>query len=468
MTNRNILICFILSLLCYLQFGFAYAVTKRATATAARPNDASDHTVDLKHFVLARILAEADAASNFVIAPQELLALYLQLHGTDKEIADATAAATSIPAVVPTVAAHTDQIENGDLYNQRAYDAVSNDADTDITGDSGMKEYAEFFNIAGNPITVSNTLYADAYNAKRFTRKLKNLQFVLNEESDEDDDKNTSRNNASGKCRNIDINAAAVIRTSNNNNNNNNAADHHNNNNKTNSNCNELINAVRINSRWAHNFQKRDTHKRQFYMPQLHTHAYLNAMRKDDIFLYGELTQLNASALELSLQRQQLKMLIILPHARSGLPRLLQRLSANVTLLDELCGMSRDAEQPTGAADATGYQRQHFQPTLVRVLLPKFQFSQRTVLDGIFQQLLNVTANVDLHWPSAWQVTQVVHFAVSEDGIGELEPSMVLFWNAFSSLRTKPLMFCVDHPFMFIVHNREGIQLLGHLAQLHE
>ncbi|XP_011208817.2 alaserpin [Bactrocera dorsalis] len=434
--------------------------TKHAPALAATTTDSSANATDLMHLLLAHILAEADAARNFVIAPQEMLELYLQLHGTVKEIA--TAAATQ-------------------------HGATSNEVTS--ADDSGMQEFEEFFHITGSPILVNNTLYADVYNAQRFTRKLKNLQFVLYNEGDEEESEepnkssdNTSIEDGDDKGRKIDNNDAAVASNSHTSNS---SSKHNKNKHNRNNNIavesskrNELINVVRINSRWAHNFQKRDTHKRQFYMPQTHTHAYLNAMRKDDIFLYGELPQLNASALELSLQRQQLKMLIILPQAKHGLPQLLRRLSANVTLLDDLCGLTGDTEDlgvaqqqqqqraaTTGAAD---HLRGRLESTLVRVFLPQFKFAQRTNLDGAFKQLLNATANVDLHWPSAWQVTQEAHFAVSEDGIGELEESMVLFWNAFSSLRSKPLMFCVDHPFFFIVYNRRGIQFLGHLAQLHE
>ncbi|XP_053963147.1 antichymotrypsin-2-like isoform X1 [Anastrepha ludens] len=439
MTSKIIFIYFLLSLLCCLNLTFTTATTERPAlagiaATVGSGTNATEHTVDLVHLVLERVLAEADATTNFVIAPQELLALYLQLHGTDKEIA---AAADSFSA------------------NENSFDPVRNEVEnTNSAGE--VQEYEELFNIPGSPILVSNTLYADVYNSKRFTRKLKNLQIVLHEESDEDDERTGSSGYGS------DNNNAAVARS---------RMAHNvcnNNNRNKNDNCNELINTVRINSRWAHNFQKRDTHKRQFYMPHTHTHAYLHAMRKDDIFPYAKLEEFNATALELSLQRQQLKMLLILPDARDGLPQLLQRLSANVKLLDELCGMTRDTEQPTRTVSIAGYERRYLEPTLVRVSLPKFQFSQHTALDGIFRQLLNATANVDLHWPSAWQVTQDVQFAVSEDGIGELKPSIVLFWNAFSSLRTKPLMFSVDHPFVFIVYNGKGIQLLGHLAQLHE
>uniref|UniRef100_A0A0A1WEH1 Antichymotrypsin-2 n=1 Tax=Zeugodacus cucurbitae TaxID=28588 RepID=A0A0A1WEH1_ZEUCU len=442
MYGKTAFIFFTVWLLCSTNQPLAFAaITTASSATNA---------TDLMHLLLAHILSEADAARNFVIAPQEALELYLQLHGTDKEIA--AAAATQ-------------------------YDAMSSNEVTSNSSDSGMQEFEEFFHITGSPIVVANTLYADAYNSQRFTRKLKNLQFVLHEESDEEraeEEHNKSTDDSSieddgdNKGRKIDNNveAAAVPANSN-------SKHKHNKNNKK---RNELINAVRINTRWAHNFQKRDTHKRQFYMPQTHTHAYLNAMRKDDIFLYGDLPQLNASALEFSLQRQQLKMLIILPHAKNGLPQLLRRLSGNVSLLHELCGLTNDTtdtddmQQQTATTTPNGgdHLRRHLESTLVRVFLPQFHFSQRTNLDGAFKQLLNATANVDLHWPSAWQVTQQAYFAVSEDGIGELEPSMVLFWNAFSSLRSKPLMFCVDHPFIFAIYNRRGIQLLGHLAQLHE
>lgn len=447
MFGRRLFTYFSLWLLCSSNLALALAVTTTAATTASSAN-----ATDLMHLLLAHILAEADAARNFVIAPQEMLELYLQLHGTDKEIA--TAAATQ-------------------------HDAASNEVTS--ANDSGMQQFEEFFHITGSPILVNNTLYADVYNAQRFTRKLKNLQFVLHEESDEESGAhNKSLDNTSiedgDKGRKIDNNDAAVARNSQASNSN---SKHNNNKSDKDSGCskrNELISVVRINSRWAHNFQKRDTHKRQFYMPQTHTHAYLNAMRKDDIFLYGELPQLNASALELSLQRQQLKMLIVLPHAKNGLPQLLQGLSANVTLLDDLCGLTGDTpnlgdaqqQQQTATTSAAGRLRRHLESTLVRVFLPQFKFSQRTNLDDAFKQLLNTTANVDLHWPSAWQVTQEAHFAVSEDGIGELQESMVLFWNAFSSLRSKPLMYCVDHPFFFIIYNRRGIQLLGHLAQLHE
>uniref|UniRef100_W8BNH5 Putative serpin-like protein MM2675 n=1 Tax=Ceratitis capitata TaxID=7213 RepID=W8BNH5_CERCA len=458
-------ICLIYIPLCLLPGSnpaFALGSSKGATPPAASNANATD----LMHLILAHMLSEADAAHNFVIAPQEILELYLQLHGTDKEIA----------------AMHT-AADAAEQQDGRPSDEVSASTSVSVSNDSSTEEFDEFFPTTRSTIVVSNTLYADVYNTQRFTRKLKNLQFVLlAEESAEntadgenDGETKTNKSAESSKSneydKNIDNNDAALGVTSKVHNNKSSKNNANNKINNRNNKRNELINAVRINSRWAHNFQKRDTHKRQFYMPQTHTHAYLNAMRKDDIFPYANLTELKASALELSLQRQELKILIILPHARDGLPQLLRRLSANVTLLDELCGMESDmVEQPTVAAAGSGVsqQRRHLDSTLVRVSLPQFQFTQRTNLDGVFKQLLNATANVDLHWPSAWQVTQETHFAVSEDGIGDLETSMVLFWNAFSSLRSKPLLFSVDHPFLFIVHNRRGIQLLGHLAQLHD
>ncbi|XP_067633346.1 serpin B4-like [Eurosta solidaginis] len=448
-----------------LKLNFALVFAKTSAAENVATN-VTECRIDLMHEMLARILASADASSNFLIAPQEALKLYLQLH--EEEIA-------------------ADEVST--LHNDQSKHVKSNDLNTDNNNNvecnevdvGGINEFEEFFHITGSPICVSNTLYANVYTANRFTRKLKNLKFVMHEENAEDDksscgsstacSNNNNHSESGNEGKNIDNNKTAIANNAKNgmhNTNNNSQHNHSHNHIKNNKTRNELINVVRINSRWAHNFQKHDTHKRQFHMPQIHTHFYLNAMRKYEIFPYAYLKRLNASALELSLERAQLKMLIILPHAKDGLRHLLQRLSANVTLLDELCGMKLDMTQETGITGTVDSQCPHLDSTLVKVFLLKFQFTQRTVLGEVFQQLLNVTANVDLHWRSPWQVIQEIHFAVNEDGIGELKPSVVLFWNAFSSLRTKPLMFCVDHPFMSIVHNRQGIQLLGHLAQQHE
>ncbi|XP_037941921.1 serpin B4-like [Teleopsis dalmanni] len=295
-------------------------------------------------------------------------------------------------------------LENLNTNAENVYRIEETNAEKNFDSQAASEEYETFHLHAANPIKVSNTLQTD-----KDLRMHSRLHATAGLSSNE-----TLPNNLTATENEVHTN---------------------------------LINAVTLNSRWAFNFQKRDTHKRIFYTKS-NAHYYVDMMRKDDIFPYAKLEHLNATALELSLQQSDLKMLILLPNAVNGLAELERKLMEDPNLINVI-GIN------------------YLRPTLVRILLPKFHMLLHINISTIFMELLQKTFNETVEFePKIQKFIQKVHIEVGESGFGEVQKQTVLFWNAHSSVRTTPETFSANHPFLFMIRNHTDIHFLGHLVNI--
>ncbi|XP_075169017.1 antichymotrypsin-2-like [Haematobia irritans] len=198
---------------------------------------------------------------------------------------------------------------------------------------------------------------------------------------------------------------------------------------------------ITMKARWTFNFQTRDTSKRPFHQLDSEDHTYLvDNLRKDDVFRYTFMEELNASILELPLHLHEVKLLIILPKEENALEDLKEYLVDNMYLIEEI-------------------SRRTFNMTLVRVMLPKFALQFEQNLREFFDEISDeeIMDFEDIH--------QITTLKFKEHGIGDFEKITVLFWNAYSYLRIAPTVVDISHPFLFMITDEDGIQFFGQVVK---
>ncbi|XP_061401207.1 leukocyte elastase inhibitor-like, partial [Musca vetustissima] len=125
---------------------------------------------------------------------------------------------------------------------------------------------------------------------------------------------------------------------------------------------------ITMKARWTFNFQTRDTSKRPFHQLDSGDRTYLvDNLRKDDVFRYAFVEELNASVLELPLHLHEIKLLIILPEEENGLEELKDQLVENMDMVDYI-------------------SKTQFAMTLVRVMLPKFSLEDEQDLVEFYDE----------------------------------------------------------------------------------
>lgn len=82
-----------------------------------------------------------------------------------------------------------------------------------------------------------------------------------------------------------------------------------------------LVNAIYFKGFWKNQFKKELTQKAPFYTDEKNS-VEVDMMHINENFLYGEIEELNADAIELPYNNSDISMLIILPKKRDGLPAL--------------------------------------------------------------------------------------------------------------------------------------------------
>ncbi|XP_073847040.1 antichymotrypsin-2-like [Musca autumnalis] len=198
---------------------------------------------------------------------------------------------------------------------------------------------------------------------------------------------------------------------------------------------------ITMKARWTFNFQTRDTSKRPFHQLDSGDRTYLvDNLRKDDVFRYAFLEELNASVLELPLHLNEIKLLIILPQEENGLEELKDYLIDNINMVDYI-------------------SKTQFSMTLVRVMLPKFSLEDEQDLTEFYDEI----SDEDISKYDTIQ--QSIKLKFKEHGIGDFEKITVLFWNAYSYLRITPEVVDISHPFLFMITNKDGIQFFGQVVK---
>ncbi|XP_058983832.1 ovalbumin [Musca domestica] len=198
---------------------------------------------------------------------------------------------------------------------------------------------------------------------------------------------------------------------------------------------------ITMKARWTFNFQTRDTSKRPFHQLDSGDRTYLvDNLRKDDVFRYAFLSELNASVLELPLHLNEIKLLVILPQEENGLEELKDNLLENIDMVDYI-------------------SKTQFSMTLVRVMLPKFSLEDEQNLMEFYDEI----SDQDISEYDTIQ--QTIKLKFKEHGIGDFEKITVLFWNAYSYLRITPEVVDISHPFLFMITNKDGIQFFGQVVK---
>lgn len=82
-----------------------------------------------------------------------------------------------------------------------------------------------------------------------------------------------------------------------------------------------LVNAIYFKGNWEHKFPIERTSPGDFYLDETKT-VTVDYMRNEDEYRFAELTDLDASALELKYAKSNISMVVVLPNGRTGLPAL--------------------------------------------------------------------------------------------------------------------------------------------------
>ncbi|KAG5453728.1 Plasminogen activator inhibitor 1 [Clonorchis sinensis] len=208
---------------------------------------------------------------------------------------------------------------------------------------------------------------------------------------------------------------------------------------------------------WKHPFDKRHTRSGMFYTSDRRSIS-VQMMYVNQKFDYLEMDDIEADAIKLPFgDGSEWDMLIILPHRKQRLRRLLLRLQKKGELSSIL---SRT-----------------FHRTTLQLYMPRFRFGHSTSSVNMKQILINLGARLlfsdmaDLSGMSYYDflfVSDIFHKAVLEasytcisHGATAAASTSV---NVFS--RSAGLEFRVDHPFFVaIVHRRAGPVFLGHVVR---
>lgn len=128
-----------------------------------------------------------------------------------------------------------------------------------------------------------------------------------------------------------------------------------------------VLNAISFKSNWLKSFRPEQTEKRAFSDGGRLSYK-VDTMATVDNILYGEISPLNAKAIELPFENPEFVMILLLPNRKDGLRDLVERLKGKnlISLLGTGGVMSRQK---------------------VGVLLPKFKVQQRVSLQEAFKEL---------------------------------------------------------------------------------
>ncbi|XP_064483110.1 intracellular coagulation inhibitor 3-like [Ornithodoros turicata] len=211
-----------------------------------------------------------------------------------------------------------------------------------------------------------------------------------------------------------------------------------------------ILNAVYFKGKWNVPFDKTRTTKLPFYNRGVDPKPVDTMMQTGDHrFRHGYSSHLKAKVLELPYKGNEFSMAIVLPDERAGLSGLLEKLDSS-SLQEVLDGL-RSAK--------------------VRVHLPKFNLTSRYSLSKVLAEqgagsIFQSSANFSGIFKSGGMpVSDVEHKAVFE--VNEEGSEAAAATGVITKL-SAPLMFRVDHPFLFFIRNVETnlILFLGVVNEL--
>ncbi|KAK7866097.1 hypothetical protein R5R35_011615 [Gryllus longicercus] len=200
-----------------------------------------------------------------------------------------------------------------------------------------------------------------------------------------------------------------------------------------------LVNAVYLKADWLNPFDK--TELRRFYLSST-SEVDVLTMCQIASLNFGNLQQLNATALELPVKGGRLKMVFILPYSVDGLPQLEAHL------------------------DHLNIKAIPWKERTVAVSLPKFHIEATHDLVSQLKELgvqELFTTNANLFWIAEEEAyvtdaLQKTFIDVNELGIEAAAASGMAVLPKHSTI---PAEFDANHPFLFFITNEEAILFLG-------
>ena len=217
-----------------------------------------------------------------------------------------------------------------------------------------------------------------------------------------------------------------------------------------------LVNAVYLKAKWLNPFDKADTKKETFYKIGGEKEK-IDMMHQTGFFKIKEFDKF--SILEMPYKGERLSMFIILPKERNGLPEVEKGLTTpklRKCIREVLSEKENNARITIPKFKAEGTYELKSDLFALKLILPFFQladFSGITDAKGLF-------------------IKDVVHKAVlnvSEYGTEESDsPVIMKKAAAYKEPRQEYTYFTADHPFMFVVMDKETgeILFLGRFVQI--
>ncbi|MBX7105169.1 MAG: serpin family protein [Gemmataceae bacterium] len=212
-----------------------------------------------------------------------------------------------------------------------------------------------------------------------------------------------------------------------------------------------ITNAVYFKDSWTHAFQKGATQDAPFFAATGEVKAPLMRVNKSFPYFAGDGLQ----AVELPYRGGRLGMVVLLPQARDGLAAL----EASLTQ-EKLEGWLKAMATKDGT-----------------VWLPKFKIEDRMNVENTLKEMgmrKAFTGEADfggMTSGSRLMIDQVIHqtyIAVDEEGTEAAAATAVTGVRGAAPVRREPFEFRADHPFLFVIRDRQtgAILFLGRVAKV--
>ncbi|XP_030388322.1 serine protease inhibitor 42Dd [Scaptodrosophila lebanonensis] len=210
-----------------------------------------------------------------------------------------------------------------------------------------------------------------------------------------------------------------------------------------------LVNAMYFNMSWHRTFNTQASYPRIFHVNESRK-LLIKMMHEDSTYLWGELKELNATAVVLPFAFPKLKMLLIKPNHMAGLDQLEYSLAGTDinALVDDLV--------------------QHD----VFVALPKFKIRCDMEVTKVIRRLgigkifeISETFTTLLNKSTPFRVTGIRHvntFEFTEAGVGVAPTPMG--YGSLARLFRGVKYFLADHPFAFFIIDKKSVFLSGHIT----
>jgi serine protease inhibitor len=212
-----------------------------------------------------------------------------------------------------------------------------------------------------------------------------------------------------------------------------------------------IFNAVHYKKPWAIKFDEKNTKKGPFYVSPGKS-VQVDFLRDTEYHKYGALPELNAHAIELSLEKYDFKFYIILPDSKTGLAELESKLH-QVNLNEALSSL---------------------QSQFVKLEIPKFKIENKIDLKEVLQNLgmqRMFTSKAEfgelLESDEDILVSDVLQKAfidVNEYGIEAAAATAVVMIEVYSDFRRKEEVFVADHPFLFVLKSENYNIFMGRIV----